>query len=253
MSLQQALSLEIFHFLLIFARIGTAIMFMPGTGERFMPARIRLAMGIGISIILFPVTPGLPGQLPQDVGALFAILATEIFVGSFLGLAARIFITAFAMAGQIIGQIIGLANIFVRQEAGLDGGSVLSGFLMLTGTIFVFSAGLHSLMLASFASSYDTFPPALMPNSDWIASTFSALVVRVFRLSVEMSAPFLVLGLVYNVGLGLVNKMMNQMPVFFVGQPLNIFAGLALLALTIGSMFLLFRNHLADWLLTFQP
>ena len=42
----------------------------------------------------------------------------------------------------------------------------------------------------------------------------------------QLSAPFLVFGLVFNIGLGVLARLMPQMQVYFVGVPLSIFVGL---------------------------
>ncbi len=57
---------------------------------------------------------------------------------------------------------------------------------------------------------------------------------QAFRVGVQLSAPFLVFGLVFNAGLGILSKMMPQMQVFFVGMPLSILAGYIILLAVIG-------------------
>ena len=41
----------------------------------------------------------------------------------------------------------------------------------------------------------------------------------------QLSAPFLVFGLMFNIGLGVLSRLMPQMQVFFVGMPLSILLG----------------------------
>jgi flagellar biosynthetic protein FliR len=57
-----------------------------------------------------------------------------------------------------------------------------------------------------------------------------------FRVGVQLSAPFLVFGLLFNLGLGLLSRLMPQMQVFFVGMPLTIMVGLVILVLVLGAM-----------------
>ena len=42
-------------FLLVFARIGTMIMLMPGLGEVNIPTRIRLGIALALTLILLPL------------------------------------------------------------------------------------------------------------------------------------------------------------------------------------------------------
>ena len=43
---------------LVFARLGAINMLLPGQGETFIPARIRLAFALALSLMLFPVLVG---------------------------------------------------------------------------------------------------------------------------------------------------------------------------------------------------
>jgi flagellar biosynthetic protein FliR len=60
---------------------------------------------------------------------------------------------------------------------------------------------------------------------------------------VQLSAPFLAFGLLFNLGLGILSRLMPQMQVFFVGMPLSILGGLMLLLLVIGIMMTTFLGH----------
>ena len=42
-----------------------------------------------------------------------------------------------------------------------------------------------------------------------------------FKIGIQLSAPFLVFGLVFNLGLGLLARLMPQMQVYFIGVPLR--------------------------------
>lgn len=250
MTLAQWLSSEVYGVLLVFARVGTALMFIPAVGEMFVPGRIRLLFAIAMSWALAPLLVPADLALPQGPMGLFADLAVEVTAGLFFGLTTRLFLSALMIAGQIIAQIIGLSNIFVLPGMSMALGSVMGGFLMLTGLVFIFASGLHLLTLDALARTYVGLPMGGAPDLDGMASTFTGLVARIFRLAVEMAAPFLVLGFVYYVGLGLVNKAMQQLPVFFVSIPAAIAGGLVILMTVIAAMMALFKSAYAEWLTT---
>jgi flagellar biosynthetic protein FliR len=54
-----------------------------------------------------------------------------------------------------------------------------------------------------------------------------------FRLAFEMAAPFIVVGLVFFVALGIVARLVPQLQVLFIAQPLQILGGLGLFALVL--------------------
>ncbi|GAK32323.1 flagellar biosynthetic protein FliR [alpha proteobacterium Q-1] len=249
MTLEALLSREIYILLLIFARTGTAFMFIPGYGESFVAARIRLLLALVFSWALMPLLSHGAPDLPDAPFILFQALFFEISIGAFLGLAGRMFITALVTAGQMISQMIGLSNIFVMPNVSMQLGSVVGAFLMLSGLVFIFASGLHLLSIDALARSYIGLPMGRIPDMDWISQNFVAVVAHSFRLAVELASPFLVLGFIYYLGLGLVNKAMQQLPVFFVSIPAAIAGGLFILILSVSAMLTLFRDSYADWLM----
>jgi flagellar biosynthetic protein FliR len=80
----------VFAFILMFVRIGTAVMIMPGIGDSFVPSRIRLHMALGMTLALFPLlVPHVPSPLPGTV-TLFSLIVMEFVIGMFFGTIARI-------------------------------------------------------------------------------------------------------------------------------------------------------------------
>ena len=52
----------------------------------------------------------------------------------------------------------------------------------------------------------------------------------------QLAAPFLVFGLVFYVGIGLLSRLMPQIQIFFIAMPANITLGLVLLLFLLGAM-----------------
>ena len=74
-----------------------------------------------------------------------------------------------------------------------------------------------------------------MPSGD-VASLATQTFAAAFRIGLQLSAPFLVFGLVFNIGLGVLARLMPQMQVYFVGVPLSILAGFLIMIAVIGGM-----------------
>ena len=78
-------------------------------------------------------------------------------------------------------------------------------------------------------------------------------VAAAFRIGVQLSAPFLVFGLLFNFGLGVLSRLMPQMQVFFVGLPLSILIGLLILVLVLGAMMRTFLGYVEGVLRALAP
>ena len=96
MTLNDFLVSEIFTFLLIFCRVGTAITILPGFGETFISPRFRLLLAAMFSVVLTPVIQDFPAP-PATVFALVALMSAEILTGIFIGTIGRLLLTAISV------------------------------------------------------------------------------------------------------------------------------------------------------------
>ncbi|MCR9196839.1 MAG: flagellar biosynthetic protein FliR, partial [Hyphomonas sp.] len=65
-----------------------------------------------------------------------------------------------------------------------------------------------------------------------------------FAFAIMLSWPFVAMNLLYNICLGFINKAMPQMMVAFVGAPFLVGAGLFLLAVSIGSLLMVWQERI---------
>lgn len=242
------LSQEVYRVMLVFVRTGAALALMPGFGEMAVPARVRLASALVIAAVLAQVAPGLPAAVPGDGAGVLRHVSAELLAGSFVGLGCRLFLSGLQVAGGVVGQAIGLSNPFAVAGTGFEAGSIVSGALVLGGIAVIFAADLHYLMLDAILHSYSLFPAGRVPDTAALAQDVSVLVAATFRLGVGLAAPFLAFAVLFNVALGLVNRAMPAMPVFFVGTPAMVTGGLAILVATSATMLAVFAAGFGDWL-----
>jgi flagellar biosynthetic protein FliR len=112
------------------------------------------------------------------------------------------------------------------------------------GVTLIFATDMHYLVIAALNDSYKIFQPGLMPLMGDVAKHITQIITTSFRIGIQIAAPFLVFGLLFNVGLGVLSRLMPQMQVFFIGLPLSILLGLMLLVLVIGAMMGTFVGYL---------
>src|SRR4051812_47900789 len=92
--LQDLIVGHVFAFLLIFMRLGTALMIMPGIGDTFVSPQLRLSFALGMGFVLTPfLAHNLPAPPAQAV-VMVELLMTEAFIGLFIGTVMRIMIGA---------------------------------------------------------------------------------------------------------------------------------------------------------------
>jgi flagellar biosynthesis protein FliR len=240
--LDQLVPENLFALLLVFARVGSTIMLLPGFGEVFVSARIRLLLALAISIVIAPVVIDTLPRLPEAPVAVLMLVGGEVAIGLFLGGLARLLISALHMAGVIIGFQASLGNATLFDPSTAQQGSTLGAFFNVVGVILIFAADLHYLMLRAVADSYSLFVPgAALPVGD-----FSEIAARTmatsFTLAMQIAAPLIVVGLVFYLGLGLLARLMPQVQVFFIAIPLQIMLAFIVLALTLSASMMWFLS-----------
>ena len=221
---------------LVFARIGAILMLMPGFGEPSIPMRIRLSFALLVCVVLGPViAPRLPA-LPEQPLMLAGLVMGEVITGLMIGAVARIFMSAAAVAGQVIGMQSGLAMAQSFDPSQGQQGALVATLLNLTFLLLLFATNTHHLLLAMMVNSYDVFDAGQMPSmadgAQWALNAF----IDAFNIGVQLAAPLIVFGLIFYLALGVLSRLMPQAQIFFIAMPSNIIVGLFILTISLGAM-----------------
>ena len=249
--LDDLLSGDVFAISLVFARLGSAVMLLPGFGETFVSPRVRLMIALSVTVVVTPVVSGYLPPMPSGLLPAFMLIAGEILIGIFLGAMVRMLLSALHIAGVIIGFQTSLANATFFDPSNSQQGAVFAAFLNIIGVFLIFVTDLHHLMLMTIADSYTLFRPgAPLPFGD-----FSEMVVRLvsdsFVLGMQLAAPFIVIAIVFYTGLGLLARLMPQIQVFFIAIPLQIVLAFSVLAMTLSTGMFWFLSYFQDSLTRF--
>lgn len=240
-------------FMLTFARVGTMVMLMPGVGESNMPSRGRLTIALALTVVIMPLHQSAYNVSLNTFGPVLLLLFQEIIVGAVLGLTARLTIAALQTAGSVVAQQLGLGFAMAVDPTQNQQGVVVGNFLAVLGVAMIFATDLHHLVIAALNDSYLIFAPGEMPLTGDVAQHFTRVVATSFRIAIQLSAPFLVFGLIFNLGLGILARLMPQMQVFFIGMPLSILLGFMLLLLVLAAMMGTFTGYVEGVLLDLAP
>src|SRR6266700_5083662 len=157
-------------------------------------------------------------------------------IGVVLGATARVTLAALQVAGSVIAQQLGLGFVTAVDPTQGQQGILIENFLTILGVTLLFATDTHHLVIAALNDSYAIFSPGETMASGDVASLATRAFAAAFKIGLQLSAPFLVFGLVFNIGLGVLARLMPQMQVYFVGVPLSIFAGFLIFALVIVAM-----------------
>lgn len=223
-------------FMLAFARIGAMVMLLPGLGEVNIPVRIKLATALLLTMIVLPLHRQAYQVDLQALSPLLVMMVHEIVIGIVLGATARVTLSALQVAGSVIAQQMGLGFVTAVDPTQGQQGVLIGNFLTMLGVTLLFSTDSHHLVIAALSDSYKIFAPGeVIPSGD-VASLATRAFAAAFKIGLQLSAPFLVFGLVFNIGLGVLARLMPQMQVYFVGAPLSILIGFLIFGMVLAAM-----------------
>ncbi len=239
---------ELSAFLLIFARIGAAIMVMPGIGDVYVTTRIRLMFSLAMSILLTPLLGDKMPPLPGNVIDLTLLLIAEILVGTFIGMIARTILSILHVAGTIIAYQSSLAVSSIFDPVTGAQTAVLSNLMTIVAMTVMFALNLHHYMLASIVKSYEIFTPGVYPMVEDMFNYDARLVGDCFAVGVMLAAPHIVFSFVFYLMGGLMGRLMPNFQIIAVMLPPQILIAFLLIFAILPSMMDAFVDFMQDHL-----
>lgn len=250
MELQSYANGLVFGYLIVVARLGSALMFLPGFGETQIPVRIRLSFALVICLALYPLIP-IDKIALDDPVAIARLIGAEVTVGLWIGITARTILAALQFAGYQVGQVSGLTNAFGPSLGSFQGATLIASFLMLSAVALIFATDTHHIILLALLNSYTIFPlGTLFPAA--MAEQIVRAGAKSLYIGAAVAAPFFVMGTILNLGMGLANRMMPQLPVFFIAASILIASGLLILSFAAPQMLDFFLDRFITWLGNFR-
>lgn len=237
-TVQSFLTTGVFAFILVFVRIGTAVMIMPGIGNAFVPANIRLYYALAFSFVIFPILQSkIPNPIPETI-TLFVMIMMEFVAGLFLGTIMRILLGAIDVAGMLIATQSSLANAQLFNPAFASQGTVIGSFMTMIATLLLLVTDMHHLMITGIIESYDLILINHLPSMGDIAHILIEEITLSFHVGVQMAAPFLIIITILNVGMAVMSKLMPQVQVFMLAVPIQVTLSLITLSMVMSTMML---------------
>lgn len=230
--------------ILIFVRVGAALMLMPGFSEPYVFSRSRLLFALALSVVLTPLLAEHLPPVPERMDRLVLLIVGEALLGVFIGGATRIMFATLHVAGSTIAMQSGLATASVFDPNQSTQGTLPGNFLTTTALVLLFVTDGHHMLLRGIVESYRSLEVGAPLPIDDMAAFMTELVQKGFDLGVQMAAPLLLVGLLTNLAMGVLNRLMPTFQVFFIALPLQLLLSFATLMLSFATGLLVFFSFL---------
>jgi flagellar biosynthetic protein FliR len=212
-------------------RPGAAFMAAPIFGANFVPVQLRLVVALAIGIPALSVTAFV---LPPDGLASFAgfvLVGGEVMVGLALGFAILLGFSAATVAGEVIGNAMGLGFAAMVDPGSGQQNPVVGQFLSILATFLFLAVNGHLALAATIVESYRALPP----GHAWLsAESVHGLVLFggvLFSAGLSIALPVAFAIILVQIVMGLLARSAPQLNLFAVGFPAALLAGIVLLAI----------------------
>lgn len=235
---------------IMFCRIGTCLMLMPGFSSPRVPVRVRLFLSVSVTLALAPLLATKVESVTSDDSpiAVLGLIASETIIGSIIGLMGRMFFLALQFAGSAITMLIGMSDTPGAQIDETEPSAALTSLISLTAAVLLFLTDLHWEVLRALVESYVAVPVSeqLAPNLG-VIKIVDALT-DAFFIALRICAPFIVYSLTINLMFGILGKLTPQIPVYFISIPFVLAGGGIILYFAFDEFLQIFISGFGDWL-----
>lgn len=214
-------------FALVSARVAGVVMTAPVWTQRTVPARIRGAFAVVLTVLLVPMVPRV--ALPDQVLALPIPIMSELLIGAAMGLVAGVFLHAAWIAAEVAAVQMGLslgAAISAATDIGSPGIGQVQGTMVL---LMYLTLGGPLVLISGLGASFDVVPAGTILDLSQGATQIIAVGDAVYTAAVRIAAPVMVALLLTHAAFALLNRAVPQINTLMLSFPATVGVGLIML------------------------
>ena len=225
------ISANLDNFILMFLRTSALIVSSPIFGRKTVPNIVKICFCILLTYVVFT---SFSNPVPIVYNSIFeyALLCIkELLYGLVLGYVTTLFFALTQTAGHITDMMMGfgMVNVFdVQNNIKIP---LTGNFLYIILIITFFAADAHLQLIYILQATFAQVPIGTVTMNPKIAYVVLEVFILAFVMALNVAVPLIASGLLGEVIMGIIVKMVPQMNIFVVGLPLKVMLGLLMLFL----------------------
>ncbi len=213
--------------LAIGVRLSGLMLFAPFLGSNVIPARIKAALVLGLTFLIYPMVSRTWVLLPLSEWPL--LVFRELIVGIALGIATQVVFEAVQMAGQVLSVQMGYSLINILDPNTQVDTTVVAMFHQSIAMLIFLRLDVHLWLLRAVGNSFAYLPPGSASLSKPFVTALIGAGTAILITGVQIAAPVLSATLLTDIVLGLLGKASPQLPLMLLGPAVKSLLGLSIL------------------------
>jgi len=209
--------------------VATAFPILAGPGA---PRMVRLGVSFALALILIPDPLG-GAHVSLPPAATLLLLPFEILIGFAIGYAFSLVFHVLAIAGDFIGQEMGLNTASQIDPVTGRPAPVLARLFEALGLVLFVETGGFALMLLCIRSSFDLLPPGSLIDPGALTTNLSALTVDTIQSGVVVALPIALLLLLLTTFTTILARVLPKLHVFDFAYALRLMVALLLVSMLV--------------------
>ena len=223
---------QLWIWLIAMIRPGAAFLAAPIFGARSVPVQLRLilSLAIGMAAMNSVVFQMPPGGVASFAGVL--LVMGEVLAGLAMGFALQIGYASAFVAGETIGNAMGLGFASMMDPQSGASTQVVGQFLSILATFILLGMDGHLLLASYVVQSYQAMPPGGSMLSNEAIYDLVMFGGSLLGAGVTIALPVAFALVLIQLIMGMLARTAPSLNLFAVGMPVAIISGILLLAVT---------------------
>ncbi len=232
---------------LAFCRVGACFMLMPGMSSVRVPMQVRLFASVAVTggLLAFLWDRIYPFVDPHPA-VYVPMIVSELLVGGLIGMMTRLYMEALRFIGASIAMLIGFTNMGGPAIEEAEPQAALAAVISFSSLLLLFVFDFHHEIIRALISSYNVAPLDVFFNPQAALVDIADTVSDTFFLVIRLGSPFIAYAILVNLTVGFVNKLVPQIPVYFISLPFVIAGGMIIFYFAVGTLLSLFVDGFVD-------
>jgi len=225
------------YFLLILVRVSCFVFIAPFFSMNNTPRRVRAALSIFVSALLYNVLTPAPALIYDTVMEYAILVLKEGIAGLLIGFGSNICMAILNFAGSIADMETGLSMVTLLDPNTRQQTSITGVLYQYSFSFLLIATGMYRYLLGALADSFALIPVGgAVFRSEMLVQAMISFLTDYVIIGFRIVLPIFCVILLLNAVLGIMAKVSPQMNMFAVGMQLKVIVGLSILFLTAQMM-----------------